>query len=127
MAAVESAAVPSGLAAAGITIFGMATGIDPSLIVGGIAGGWWALIQFEVQATPISRLLFVVLSALLGVLLTPLVAAIVLAMAPDDFPLQIEALRTALSVLIGLLAIKWVGPHIVTVASKAADKAGEKI
>ena len=32
-----------GLTAAGVTLFGVATGLDPALLCAGAAGGWWAM------------------------------------------------------------------------------------
>lgn len=123
MAAAESTMVTAATAA-GITLFGVATGVDPSLLVGGIAGGWWATFQFDVAATVVARLAFITLSALLGALLTPLFAVVALDLAGKaGMSLPEVPLRLALAVVIGLLAIRWLGPRIVAVAGRAADRA----
>lgn len=125
---VAETTVAQGVAAAGITVFGVATGLDPALLLGGVGGGWWALMQFEVAAGLLYRAAFVALSGLLGAWLSPIAVAIAIPLAKKaGLLLPVAPLSIALSVMVGLLAIKWLGPRIVKAAGVAADSAERRL
>lgn len=110
-----STATAASVSAAGITIFGVATGIEPTLLLAGMAGGWLALYQFDVVGLG-QRIGFVILSALMGALLAPLGVSIALAMGLQAAP---GTLMIPFAVVIGLLAIKVVGPRLISFVQKA--------
>lgn len=105
-------------AAAGITIFGVATGIDPSLLLAGLSGGWLALYQFEVFGLA-SRIGFVVLSALLGSMVGPLAGSVALAMLTKaGISVPPNQIHIPMAIVVGLLSIRVIGPRLVGFAQR---------
>ncbi len=60
--------------AMGLTIFGIATGLHPPLLIAGLAGGLWALFYGAPQPL-IRRCLSVVMAALVSAWVSPVVAS----------------------------------------------------
>lgn len=106
-------------AATGITIFGVATGIDPSLLLAGLSGGWLALYQFEVFGLA-SRFGFVVLSALLGAMVGPVAGSVALAMLEKaEIIVPASQINIPMAIVVGLLSIRVIGPRLVGFAQRA--------
>ena len=68
-----TSAIVSVTQASGITILGIATGLDPVLIVAGAAGGWWALSYLESPGRALARANRIALSSILAAWGSPVV------------------------------------------------------
>lgn len=107
-------------AAAGLTIFGVTTGLDPAVLIAGFAGGVWAQ-SYNPPAPYLHRLLMTILAAILAGYLAPAAA---MGIASFDaikgvFPGTI--LHLPVAVLIGLLAHRVLGPAIMRIARKKSE------
>ena len=98
--------------ALGLTVFGVATGLHPSLLIAGLAGGLWALFYGEPQPL-LKRCLSAVMSALVAGWLAPAVTYGMqeLPFAPKVLPLDV--LQFPVALLIGFLAMAIVGPGLM--------------
>ena len=102
-----TSAIVSVTQASGITILGIATGLDPVLIVAGAAGGWWALSYLESPGKALARANRIALSSVLAAWGSPVVVGLNFPPLPEnlpEFPLKI-----VVSVGIGLIAIDIIG------------------
>ena len=107
-------------AAAGLTVFGVTTGIDPALLLAGFAGGLWA----QSYSAPTHWLHRVAATALAGVLagyLTPAAAVILSASDTVKGALPGHALQLPVAVLVGLLAQRVIGPAVMRIARKKSE------
>lgn len=79
-----------GLTAAGVTLFGVATGLDPALLCAGAAGGWWAM-TYQPVLGALDRVSRVSLSALVGGWGSPVAVGYAAGTGwlPDTVPTQI--------------------------------------
>ena len=108
--------------ALGLTVFGVATGLHPSLLIAGLAGGLWALFYGEPQPL-LKRCLSAVMSALVAAWLAPVTAYSVqeLPGAPPGLPLDV--LQFPVALVIGFLAMAIVGPDLMLLSRKKLDEA----
>jgi hypothetical protein len=108
--------------ALGLTVFGVATGLHPSLLIAGLAGGLWALFYGEPQPL-LKRCLSAVMSALVAAWLAPVTAYSVqeLPGAPPGLPLDV--LQFPVALVIGFLAMAIVGPGLMLLSRKKLDEA----
>jgi len=108
--------------AIGLTVFGVATGLHPSLLIAGLAGGLWALFYGEPQPL-LKRCLSAVMSALVAAWLAPVTAYSVqeLPGAPPGLPLDV--LQFPVALVIGFLAMAIVGPGLMLLSRKKLDEA----
>lgn len=103
---------PFAVTAAGLTVFGMVTGLHPPLLIVGLAGGLWA--QFYVEAMPVGRrIASAIMASLAAAWMSPALAYGLPSFNwwPKTIPSEIlqfpVALLTGLlSNAIGLMAIK---------------------
>lgn len=112
-------------AAAGLTIFGVATGLDPGLLLAGLAGGLWSLRYLEPMSTW-RRATTSALSALVGAWGAPVAVTFITAFSvwPKDGPAH--ALRLLVALGLGLLAHTVIGPVLIKVGRRKAEEvAGE--
>lgn len=97
--------------AGGITLFGIATGLDPVLIVAGAAGGWWALSYLESPGRALARANRIALSSILAAWGSPVVVGLNFLPLPEnipEFPLKI-----VVSIGIGLSVIDIIGKGLM--------------
>lgn len=108
--------------ALGLTVFGVATGLHPSLLIAGLAGGLWALFYGEPQPL-LKRCLSAVMSALVAAWLAPVAAYSVqeLPGAPPGLPLDV--LQFPVALILGFLAMAIVGPGLMLLSRKKLDEA----
>lgn len=114
---------PSALAltAGGVAVFGIATGLQPHLLIAGLAGGLWALFYAEPQ--PIIR-------RVLGAIMSPLVAAwvsptVVYAISDSIWPQAVsrESALLPASLVVGFLAMAVIGPGLLLLSRKRFEDA----
>lgn len=106
----------------GLTLFGMATGLQPEILLAGLAGGLWAL-SYQPQAPAWKRVAVTVMAAIIAGYLTPTIVAG--ATSIDAWPRAVsrELVQFPIAVLIGLLANRVLGPAILRiVASKMKEE-----
>lgn len=108
-------------AAAGITLFGVATGLDPVLLAAGAGGGWWA-ISYQPTLGTLQRLSRIGISALAGGWGSPLAVAYAggSGWLPDTVPPVVAAWPVALG--IGLLAVDVLGRGLLRFAGRKAEE-----
>jgi hypothetical protein len=100
-------------AAGGVTLFGIATGLQPELLVAGAAGGWWAM-SYQPPIKPFTRANRIVLSSLIAAWLTPLTLHLI-GRYVEEIPTA-AALPVALCV--GLISIDVLGSGFTRIAKK---------
>lgn len=107
--------------AAGLTIFGIATGLQPGILLAGFSGGLWALSYLPPMAWW-QRILVAVLGALLAGWVTPAVALGVTSISWWPRAVTAEILQFPVAVAIGLLAHTVIGPAVIRVARAKIDE-----
>lgn len=113
------------ITAAGLTIFGVVTGLDPGLLIAGLAGGLWSLRYLEPMSVW-QRATTAALSALVAAWGAPVAVALITSAAlwPKDGPEAALGFASALG--LGLLAHTVIGPTLIRVTRrKAQEVAGE--
>lgn len=108
--------------AGGLTVFGVATGLHPALLLAGLAGGWWAL-SYQCAPMPLPRRVSVLaISALMAAWITP--PAVAATIGAGLFPTTMtgELIQFPGAAMVGLVAHRVIGPLLMRLAEK---KAGE--
>lgn len=107
---------------AGLTVFGVATGLHLNILLVGLFGGLWA-ISYQSPVGILQRILFLLGSSLVAGYIAPTTAAVAASAAsnlltwwPHD--VSREALQYPVSFLIGFLGIRWIGPALMRRAEK---------
>ncbi|OYD53269.1 hypothetical protein CGK74_13725 [Thauera propionica] len=110
-----------GLTAAGITLFGVATGLDPVLLFAGAGGGWWAM-TYQPVLGALDRLSRIGISALVGGWGSPLAVGYAAGAGwlPEAVPQQAAGFPVALG--IGLLAVDVIGRGVLRLAQRKAEE-----
>ena len=108
--------------AAGLTVFGVATGLHPAILLAGLAGGLWAL-SYQSPAPTIKRVSATILAAIIAGYLTPAIVAGVTSIGAWPKSLTCEVIQLPIAVLVGLLAHRVIGPFLMRFAARKADEA----
>ncbi len=110
------------LTASGITVLGVATGLDPMLLLCGFIGGWWAQSYEQPPAGLVQRLSVCALSALLTTWFIPPLVLWVTSLSwwPDVVPAML--MRFPAAVTFGLLAYKVLGPFALRFAKSKTEE-----
>lgn len=116
----EPNATTAALAATGLTFFGVTTGLDPSLLIAGFAGGVWAQ-SYHPPMSIWRRLALVTMGSIIAGYLAPATAAVAMGFAPVQGAFTLTALQLPMAVLIGLTSHRVLGPAIMRFASKKAE------
>lgn len=117
----EPSASAAGIAATGLTIFGVSTGLDPSILIAGFAGGVWAQ-SYHPPVAIWRRLLMTLLASILAGYLTPAIAAGVASFDTARNVFTLEVLQLPIAVLVGLTSHRVLGPAIMRFASKKVEE-----
>jgi ABC-type dipeptide/oligopeptide/nickel transport system permease subunit len=102
--------------AAGMTFFGVSTGLDPSVLIAGLAGGLWAQ-SYQQSTNLLRRIPAIALSSLLAGYLAPAAAA----MALYYMPIRLLDIRLPSAVIIGLTCHRVLGPALMRIAAKKLE------
>lgn len=121
MAEPTSGAAFAAITAAGLTVFGVATGLHPAILLAGLAGGLWAL-SYQPPAPAWKRVAVTVMSAIVAGYLTPAVAAGVTAIGAWPQALTSDIVQLPIAVMIGLLSHRVLGPALLRFASRKAEE-----
>lgn len=106
------------LTTTGLTIFGVATGLRPELLLAGVTGALWALSYGE-PLPPARRITITVITALVAGYLTPAVVALLRLKAILPTEIDLGMVQPPAAVMIGFLAYRVIGPAVVRLADKA--------
>ncbi len=107
--------------ATGLTIFGISTGLDPAILIAGLAGGLWAQ-TYHPPASIWRRVALVALAAILAGYLAPAFAALAASSDTVRGAITLTALQLPLAVLIGLTSHRVLGPAFMRFAAKKAEE-----
>lgn len=102
------------LSAGGITLLGIATGLHPTVMLAGFAGGLWA-VSYEKPPIPlVRRLTWTCGSAIVAGYLTPPAVAMLLPSLPGR--MTAELIQHGVGFLIGLTAFPDLGPAFLSLS-----------
>jgi fructose-specific phosphotransferase system IIC component len=109
------------LATGGLTLFGLATGLHPMLLVAGFVGCWWYNSYLD-QMTLGQRIASGFIAALVSGWLTPPIVTWLTGLSwwPDTVPALTAGFPAALA--IGFLTHKVIGPQLLRIAQKKAEE-----
>ena len=116
-----SAAALAAATATGLTIFGVATGLHPSILLAGLAGGLWSL-SYQEPAPAWKRVAITVIASVVAGYLAPAVAAVVTALDAWPHALTSDLVQLPIAVLIGLLSHRVLGPALLRIAAQKAEE-----
>ena len=108
----EPSASAATAAATGLTLLGVTTGLDPAVLIAGLAGGLWAQ-SYQSPTDLWKRAALTVMSSVVAGYLAP--AAASLAGLAGDF-------RLPLAVLVGLTCHRVLGPAVLRYTSRKAEE-----
>lgn len=106
-----SDASPIALTAAGISIFGVTTGLQPELLFAGAAGGWWSL-SFQPDLSVFARANNILIASLAGAWGAPWIVHLL-----GDAPRYEVAIFPTAGVL-GLLSVVVLGPGLISLGKR---------
>lgn len=109
------------VASAGITLFGVSTGLDPAVLIAGFAGGVWAQSYYPPTYWA-KRVALTSLASILAGYLAPAAAAVATSYEIVRNVLPLSALQLPTAVIVGLLAHRVLGPAFMRFARKELDK-----
>lgn len=107
--------------ATGLTIFGVATGLHPAILLAGLAGGLWAL-SYQEPAPAMKLVAVTIMSAIVSGYLTPAVAAGVTSIGVWPQAVTRDLVQLPIAVLIGLLSHRVLGPALLRIAAQKAEE-----
>ena len=114
--------IPAALTAAGLTVFGVTTGLHPNILLAGLFGGLIAM-SYHPPSGVLARVLFMAGSSLIAGYVAPAATAIAASAAasliswwPRDITYQVMQFPVAF--LIGFLGLRWLMPAIARRANK---------
>lgn len=117
----SSAAALAAATATGLTVFGVATGLHPAILLAGLAGGLWAL-SYQEPAPAMKRVAVTIMSAIVSGYLTPAVAAGVTSIGVWPQAVTRDLVQLPIAVLIGLLSHRVLGPALLRIAAQKAEE-----
>lgn len=120
----EPGIVSAGAAATGLTLFGVATGLDPAILIAGFAGGAWAQ-SYHPPAPIWKRVFLTVLAAILAGYLAPAGASIVMSAGVWQGAFTVTTLQLPVAVIVGLISHRILGPAIMKLSVKKLQEASE--
>lgn len=108
-------------AAGGITIFGIATGLDPALLFAGACGGYWGLLSMPPQGVW-ARTQQIIMGALAAAWLAP--PLVVWWVGEKMINEQVTHLvwQYAAALLVGLVAVPVLGRAVIGLAKRKIDE-----
>jgi len=122
MAEIATGASVIALTTTGVTLFGVATGVHPELLIAGITGGLWALSYSE--PIPVARRVAITaVTALVAGYLTPVAVALLRVSAWLPAEIEQEIVLPPVAVLLGFLAHRIIGPAVIRLGAKITEAA----
>lgn len=109
------------LTASGISLWGVATGIHPIILVAGVAGGWLAMTYLPSVSTW-RRLSLAALSGLIAAWATPATVAGLRSLSIWPEPISVDMAQYPVAIVLGLLAWRVIGPRLIDYAEKKSQE-----
>lgn len=109
------------LSAAGLSLFGVATGLHVELLLAGLAGALFAL-SFDAPEPGIRRALVTISSAFVAAYITPLSVALFRLQSPLPESITQDVLLPAVAVGAGFLSRRLIGPAAFKISDKILEK-----
>lgn len=106
--------------AAGLTVFGVKTGLDPAVLIAGLAGGLWAQ-SYQPPCPLWQRLALTILASLLAGYLAPPIAALSAVSDTVRGVFTMATLQLPVAVLVGLTSHRVLGPAVMRFAAKKVE------
>lgn len=106
--------------ASGLTVFGVATGLDPGLLFAGLAGALLAIV-FQEPMSPWKRIGVTALSAVMSAWLAKAVALGVTGMTWWPRTVPAEVIQHPAAAFAGLLMYLVIAPKLIQIAQRKAD------
>ena len=115
-------AVAVAVTGAGITVFGVALGLHPELLLAGFCGAMWSLSICDPMPA-LRRITVSTISTFVAGYLTPALSAVVLAHNVSWLPPNLtgEIVQYPLAMMIGFLSHQVIGPWLLRAAGKKAE------
>lgn len=111
------------LTGAGLTLFGIATGLHPMLLLAGLAGGWWAL-SYQTEAMPVlRRVTALAISSLAAAWITPPAVAATVGAGWLGPATTGDLIQFPGAMIVGLLAHAALGPALMKFTVKKIEGA----
>lgn len=107
--------------ATGLTVFGVSTGLDPAVLIAGVAGGLWAQ-SYHPPTSIWRRLALICLAAILAGYLAPVATAFAASTDTIKGIITFSALQLPIAVLVGLTSHRVLGPAFMRLAAKKAEE-----
>lgn len=120
MAEPTSSAALAAPTAAGLTVFGVATGLHPAILLAGLAGGLWAL-SYQEPMPAWKRVAITIMAAVVAGYLSPAVAAGVTSIESWPNSVTLDLVQLPIAVVIGLLSHRILGPALLRIAAQKAE------
>lgn len=124
MAEPASSAALAAATATGLTLFGVATGLHPAILLAGLAGGLWAL-SYQEPSPVWKRVAVTIMAAIVAGYLTPAVAAGVTSIGAWPQNVTRDLVQLPIAVVIGLLSHRVLGPALLRIATQKAEEAAK--
>lgn len=105
----------------GLTVFGVATGLHPSVLLAGLAGGLWSL-SYDPPAGAWRRVAVTCTASIVAGYLAPAVAAGVAALDVVPRSVTVDVLQLPLAVLIGLVSRQALGPALLRIVTRKSEE-----
>lgn len=121
MAEPASSGLSLAATATGLTLFGVATGLDPAILLAGLAGGLWAL-SYQPPAPAWKRVAVTAMASIIAGYLTPAIVAGATSLDAWPHAITHDLLQFPVAVLIGLLTHRVLGPAILRIAARKAEE-----
>lgn len=114
--------VPAAAAtAAGLTVFGVSTGLDPAVLIAGFAGGVWAQ-SYKPPAGILQRIGLSLMASVLAGYLAPAAASIAVSLDVTRGIFTVAKLQLPVAVLVGLVAHQVLGPAVIKLVTKKGNE-----
>lgn len=107
--------------AAGLTIFGVTTGLDPAVLIAGLAGGLLAQ-SYRPAVSIWHRLPLSCLAAILAGYFAPAVAAVAVSSETVRGTIPFMTVQLCAAVIVGLTVHQVLGPALMRFVSKKAEE-----
>ena len=108
--------------AAGLTVFGVATGLHINILIAGLFGGFWAM-SYTPPTGAVARVFFLLGSSIIAGYIAPVASAAAASAAisllswwPRD--ITRDAIQYPVAFFTGFLGLRWLGPALMRRAEK---------
>lgn len=113
--------VTIGLTGTGLTVLGLATGLQPMLLIAGMAGGWWALTCREKPMPLTSRIASVSISSIGAAWCAPVAVALIGASRWWPQQVSLDLLPLPVAMALGRIAYTALGSSLDSLVKRKME------